>query len=334
MNQRELQRSNFIGARGLHAEQCIALAADASTRRYYRLDRAQPRQLLMEVEPDSPDLPVFIDVSRYLNAIGLSAPTVMHSDVHSGFALIEDFGMETYTNALNSGYNERELYELAVDALVKLHRSANRSIDLPPYDMSALMDEACLFVNWYVPQAGLLCSMATFRTQFVKFWQTALHSVAQRRDALVLRDYHVDNLMALPDRAGVAACGLLDFQDALIGSRAYDLMSLCQDARRDLSPGLEEHLLQRYFSAMPEIDTAQFLRDYWRLAAQRHTKVAGIFQRLAQRDGKRHYLKNQPRVIRRLRQALEQGALHELSELFKSSIIGWETARCAYGDLQ
>jgi aminoglycoside/choline kinase family phosphotransferase len=189
--------------------------------------------------------------------------------------------------------------------------------------MQALMTEVRLFLDWYVPQAGLTYSMSEFRRQFVDVWQAALESVAQRRDVLVLRDYHVDNLMSLSGRSGVAACGLLDFQDALIGSRAYDLMSLCQDARRDLSPGLEAHLMQRYLNAVPDIDQAQFHADYWLLAAQRHTKVAGIFQRLAQRDGKRHYLQHQPRVIRLLRTALDRGEFTALSDLLNQHLVGW-----------
>lgn len=325
-NQRDTQRSHFIAALGIESAACTALAADASSRRYYRLGESASSRLLMEVEPGSPDLPVYIHVSNYLNAIGLSAPNVMVSDFSNGLALIEDFGMQTYTNALSEGYNERELYELATDALIRLHSTADRAIVLPAYDMQALMTEVELFLDWYVPQVGVSCSMSEFRSQFLDIWQGALESVAQRRDVLVLRDYHVDNLMSLPGRSGVAACGLLDFQDALIGSRAYDLMSLCQDARRDLSPGLEVHLMQRYLNALPDIDRTQFHADYWLLAAQRHTKVAGIFQRLAQRDGKRHYLQHQPRVIRLLRTALDRGEFTALSDLLNQYLAGWASS--------
>jgi len=323
MDHRALQRSHFIASRGIAPNVCEALAIDASSRRYYRLGEVQPAQLLMEIEPGSPDLPVFIKVSRFLNSMGLSAPGVMHSDLNTGLALIEDFGKQTYTIALSQGGNEQQLYELAVDALIKLHSASQLPPDLPPYDMQPLMDEALLFSDWYAPRAGLYCSLARFRAEYIRIWQAGLQAVSQRRDVLVLRDYHVDNLMTIPGRSGVASCGLLDFQDALIGSRAYDLMSLCQDARRDLSPGLEEHLLQRYLQAMPQIDVAQFQSDYWILAAQRHAKVAGIFQRLAQRDGKAHYLKHHPRVLRRLRVALERAQFTELSDLLNNNLTGW-----------
>ncbi|MES2050090.1 MAG: phosphotransferase [Pseudomonadota bacterium] len=326
MTQRDLERRHFIAGTGQATENCQALVADASTRRYFRLPEVRPAQLLMDVEPGSPDLSAFIAVSEYLNALGLSAPRVLRSSLANGLALIEDFGEQTYTQLLAKGDDETALYELAVDALVHLHRSQHAIIDLPAYDMAALTGEIELFQHWYVPTTGIQRDLTAFGLRFTGLWQDALASVAQRRETLVLRDYHVDNLMIIPNRTGIASCGLLDFQDALIGSRAYDLMSLCQDARRDLSYGLEEHLIARYLMAMatlPAFNPNQFLSDYWLLAAQRHTKVAGIFERLSQRDGKHTYLRHQPRVLRLLRQALKQAKLQDISELLEQQVPGW-----------
>ncbi|PRC90932.1 aminoglycoside phosphotransferase family protein [Solimicrobium silvestre] len=322
MSIRDLERRRFISAAGIAPSPCIALAADASSRCYFRLPNAQPAQLLMDMEPDSPDLSAYILISHYLNNIGLSAPRVLRSNSATGLTLIDDFGTQTYTSALANGHDETTLYELAVDALVTLHSAQHVPHELPTYDMAALISEVELFLHWYLPE--LKQGATKFGQQFIQRWQEALSDVAQRRDALVLRDYHVDNLMIIPERIGTAACGLLDFQDALIGSRAYDLMSLCQDARRDLSDGLEQHLITRYLNAMPEINHPQFLSDYWLLAAQRHTKVAGIFERLARRDGKYQYLRHQPRVVRLLRQALEQANLQAITNLLDQHFPHWE----------
>jgi len=333
---RATERARFIADTGLADCTCMALAADASTRRYFRLAGSSPAQLLMDVEPHSPDLPVFVQVSHYLNSIGLSAPRVLCSNQTSGLSLIEDFGTQTYTNLLNSGADETALYALAVDVLIRLHSvsvTEKAAVPvLPHYDLPALMSEVKLFSDWYAPNAGWLEDGDGFSGAFQQLWQQALCNVAHSTDTLVLRDFHVDNLMIISGRSGVAACGLLDFQDALIGSCAYDLVSLCQDARRDLSDGLEDVLIQRYLSAMPQLDSERFLAEYWLLAAQRHTKVAGIFQRLSQRDGKHQYLVHQPRVQRLLQRALQRAGLQAISELLEKNIAGW--ARPAHAGLQ
>ncbi|MNG01611.1 Phosphotransferase enzyme family protein [compost metagenome] len=139
----------------------------------------------------------------------------------------------------------------------------------------------------------------------------------------MLRDFHVDNLMLLDDRDGVAACGLLDFQDALHGAAAYDLMSLLEDARRDVPPALQDALLQRYLAHRPELDADAFMADYVALAAQRHAKVLGIFVRLARRDGKLGYLDHLPRVERLFREALERPALHPLRDFLDRHLASW-----------
>jgi len=325
MNLRLDQRESFAQKHGVPFEGWQALAADASVRRYFRIS-ATPFGpcLLMDDPGGSGGFDTYVRVARHLVSLGLSAPVVHASDSETGLALIEDFGAGTYTNLLAQGQDEAGLYELAIDTLVALHDSDNgRKIDLPPYDMDALMREVMLFADWFAPLLSGAGDNTPFRCNYEALWRAALADVADRREVLVLRDYHVDNLMQLPGRKGVAACGVLDFQDGLIGAAAYDVMSLTQDARRDLSPGLEQQLLERYFAARPNLDRADFLRAYHLLAAQRHAKVAGIFLRLSRRDGKHHYLRHVQRVLKLLDRALRSAALDDLSALLDGHLSGW-----------
>lgn len=323
---RTAQRRRFVIAAGLDPDRCMALPADASARRYFRMEGSTPAQLLMDVTPGESEFPRFIMIAQHLCALGLSAPGVLHADLAGGLALIEDFGRLTYTQALVSGHDERQLYQLAVDALVSLHQ-APCPVDVPAYDMTTLTHESELFAHWYAPGIKPGLDVSAFTTHYNALWREALVDIALQREVLVLRDYHVDNLMIIAGRSGVAACGLLDFQDALIGSCAYDLASLCQDARRDLSDGLEDELIARYAAARPEIDLARFHREYWLLAAHRHAKVAGIFERLAQLDRKPIYLNHQPRVLRLLARALEQAGLHEIRALLDHELPTWQQYR-------
>lgn len=323
---RESSRRAFLASAGLSSLRCEALPADASPRRYFRLHGGTPPALLlMDVAPPPGDLPAFVQVANHLVALGLSAPRVLRCVEAEGFALAEDFGMLTYRRALGDGVDERALYEQAVQTLAALHHHPQATaVDVPAYDLPMLLDEVALFADWYAPLLRPQADLAAFRQEHQRLWAQALEEIAKRRETLVLRDFHIDNLMLLPHRQGPAACGLLDFQDALIGARAYDLVSLCQDARRDLAPGLADHLVARYLEAMPALDPAGFQRDYWLLAAQRHAKVAGIFERLARRDGKLGYLQHQPRVLSLLATALQRAGLHALHHLLDDSLPGWQ----------
>ncbi len=325
MNLRLDQQKGFAQKYGVPTKGWQTLAADASARQYIRIPTTPFGPcLLMDDPSDLGSFDTFIRLARHLRALGLSAPKVYASDSATGLALIEDFGADTYTKLLAQGQDEAGLYALATDTLVALHNSdEGRKTDLPPYNMETLIKEVLLFADWFAPLVCLTENSAHFRRDFEILWRAALVDVADRREVLVLRDYHVDNLMLLPGRDGVAACGVLDFQDGLIGAAAYDVMSLTQDARRDLTPGLEDQLLERYFAARPGLDRADFLRAYHLLAAQRHAKVVGIFQRLSLRDAKPHYLRHIPRVLKLFDQALYAAGLSDLSELLDDHLPGW-----------
>lgn len=319
---RAQMREAFVADHG-HAEvQLQALPADASARRYFRLAGAD--LLLMDSPPQSEPLRPYLQVAELLRELGLSAPRVLAADEAAGLALIEDFGHSTYTRLLAAGHAEAPLYELAVDCLAQLHAApAELGAVLPAYDDKRLADEFALFIDWYAPLLLGAAPSSSLRAAYMGLFDGLCDDAAQRREALVLRDFHVDNLMLLDGRSGVAACGLLDFQDALHGACAYDLMSLLEDARRDVPRELQAQLLQRYLAQRPELDQAAFMADYAVLAAQRHAKVLGIFVRLGQRDGKLGYLAHLPRVLRLFREALERPALHPLRDFLDCHLEGW-----------
>lgn len=301
---RAQSRQQFLRTHGWADANVIAFAADASFRRYFRLTDAGRTALLMDAPPPMERTEPFTDIANHLCALGLSAPRVYAADHDDGWLLLEDFGDGTFTQLLLAGHAEAALYELACDTLVALqgHPRVN-DLPLPAYDVKALLDEAELFVQWFVPAVVHKPGAASYES-FMKAWLQVLEQVPPLPPSLVLRDYHVDNLMLLPQRSGTAACGLLDFQDALHGSPAYDLASLLEDARRDVSPDVIHSVLTRYSAARPELDSGALLHAFTVLAAQRHAKVAGIFVRLWQRDGKPVYLRHIPRVLRYLRQHL------------------------------
>ena len=312
--------AGFLPLHGWGGAERRPLAGDASFRRYERLTRDGRRAVLMDAPPPQEDVRPFVRLARHLCALGLSAPAVLAEDAADGFVLLEDLGDLTYTRVLANpalGPDEKTLYRLAVDALIHLQRqpaAAATPPGLPPYDEGRLLAEAELLTDWYMPAMLGVATAEAARRAYAEAWRPLFATLAQSPAVLVLRDYHVDNLMWLPGRAGVAACGILDFQDAVAGHPAYDLMSLLEDARRDVAPGLIAAMKDHYFAAFPGLRDAGPGRETFEsafaiLAAQRHAKVIGIFTRLCVRDGKPDYLQHIPRVWRLLHGSLEHPAL-------------------------
>ena len=288
------------------------LAGDASFRRYFRVRRGAKTAMLMEAPPPNEDTAPFLRAARWLDANGMRAPHIFAEDPARGLVLLEDFGdvrMRDYLDQWPG--DEREVYEAAIDALVELHR-------LPPgpfndYTLSEYQREVRLFGEWYCPAKDLKVDAAGWS----RAWEDTLAPLLprQRPGVSVLRDYHAENLMLL---GGLSTQGLLDFQDALVGHRAYDLVSLLQDARRDVSPGLEAAMFDRYLAASGA--DSDFLADYARLGAQRNAKIVGIFVRLWKRDGKPRYLALIPRVWRLLERDLAHPALDPVARWFDANI--------------
>jgi aminoglycoside/choline kinase family phosphotransferase len=294
------------------------LADDASFRRYDRLQRNGERAVLMNAPPPREDVRPFVSVAAQLRALGFSAPAVMASDLDAGLLLLEDLGDATFTRVLADGGDEAQLYTLAMDVLIALHERFDPAGagGIPPYDDTRLLDEAALFIDWYLPSVRGRPVPEPLRRDYLQLWREVFPAARRTPPTLVLRDYHVDNLMVLDGRVGVAGCGLLDFQDAVIGPAAYDVVSLLEDARRDVSPDLAARLRARYCDAFPSLDAADFDASYAILGAQRSAKILGIFTRLDRRDGKPDYLKHIPRVWRWLEGDLRHPALKALCDWF------------------
>ena len=324
MAERAERIAQFLAAAGWGSAPRRPLAGDASFRHYDRLGEGARRAVLMDAPPPKEDVRPFMAIARLLTGMGFSAPQILAEDVEAGLLLLEDFGDRTYTRLLGSGGKEAPLYALAVDLLIALHQrfALPCAVSVPTYDDERLLNEAALLVDWYLPAMTGLPIAPDLRAEYLALWRGLFPVARGLPDSLVLRDYHVDNLMLLEERQGIAACGLLDFQDAVIGPRSYDLVSLLEDARRDVPPALAEDMLRRYRRAFPALDRDAFAASYAVLGAQRNCKIVGIFTRLCVRDGKPIYLQHIPRVWRLIEQDLRHPALAPMAAWLNRHIPG------------
>jgi aminoglycoside/choline kinase family phosphotransferase len=306
---------DFLAAHGWEGAEIRPLAGDASFRRYFRVHRGGESAVLMDAPPPHEDLGPYLNVTHHLLERGFVAPRPLAVDRDKGLLLVEDFGTDRMTELLQREPDrEKEIYQLAVDILAELGRSPAPA-DIPPYDEAAMEREAGLLPQWYVPALDMKVDETGYRAAWRAAWHDLLGDIAAS-PVLVLRDYHADNLMVLPGRR----LGLLDFQDALAGHPAYDLVSLLQDARRDVDPRLEADMLERYYDAAGIADRERFRAHYEILGAQRNSKILGIFTRLWKRDGKPNYLAFQPRVWGYLERNLEHPALAPVRDWFDANI--------------
>jgi hypothetical protein len=292
----------FLSAAGWPDARISPLAGDASFRRYFRVEVPGRRAVLMDAPPPHEDCRPFVSMAEWLREQGFHAPAVLARDLDRGLLLLEDFGDARLSEVVAADPGrESPVYAEAIDLLRRLHVMPPAAV--PAYDMAVLLREAALFTEWYLPSVELEPAPG-----LAEAWQAALAPVAGTGTVTVLRDYHAENIMLLEE----GQLGLLDFQDALAGHPAYDLVSLLQDARRDVSETLEAQMLQRY----GQVDPAA----YALLGAQRNAKILGIFARLWRRDGKPRYLSLQPRVWRYLERDLAHPALSEVRGWFDAHV--------------
>ena len=314
---RDALRAAFLAQAGWGDATRRKLAGDASNRRYDRLSEGPggAGAVLMDAPPEKgEDMIPFLGVTEALRARGFSAPRILAADETAGFALLEDLGDALYARVCAAEPAlEAPLYLLAAELLAELQadpaplRAGPHPV--PAYDLATLEREAMLLPEWYLQ--GLGAASPALEEDFRGLLAEAMAPVAEARGALALRDYHAENLVWLPDRRGTARVGLLDYQDALRGHAAYDLISLTEDARRDTSPELRAAATQRFLEASGQ-DPAPFETAAALLAAQRNAKIVGIFARLHLRDGKPHYLDLIPRVWAHFQRDLSHPALAEL----------------------
>jgi len=313
----------FVANAGLDPANISLLAADASFRQYFRVAGDTPH-VLMDAPPDKENIIPFMAIAQHLNALGLRAPKLVAHDLPQGFLLLEDLGDNTFTQLLNNGASEHDLYEAAIDVMVHLHRhtppqkiklDAGPEYTVPDYNNDALMTEACTLTEWYLPACEITLSPEALQ-EYRDLWLEVFEQCRVGADVLILRDYHVDNIMMLEN----SQVGLLDFQDAIIGPPAYDLVSLLQDCRYHVPHVIEQAMLQRYLAARPDLDAESFATAYTLMGAQRHTKIIGVFTRLWQRDGKPGYLRMIPYLWDLLENTLSHPALADMKRWMDTNI--------------
>ncbi len=352
------ERAAFLAAAGWTDAVAAPLAGDASTRSYERLTReaagARPaRALLMNAPPAAegaacppdadaaarralgynaaarlagPNLNAFLAIAEMLRAAGLSAPAVYAADAAAGFALIEDLGDGLFARAIPAGADAATLYAAAVDALLALRAAApsppaGAAYAMLDYDRLALEAEVDLLAEWYAPYKNYSASDG-FAADYRAAWSSVLDALSAP-SSVVLRDYHAENLLWLPDRAGPQRVGVIDFQDGLYGHAAYDLVSILEDARRDVAPDLAAAMLERYCAragGSGPFDRAAFTCDYAVLGAQRNAKILGVFARLVVRDGKPRYAEFMPRVEAHFRRNLQHPMLAPVARLIAQTL--------------
>ena len=306
----------FLASCGWQGAEILPLAGDASFRRYFRVVDGNRTAVLMDAPPPHEDPRPFVAVAEWLASVGLSAPQILARDLQRGLLLLADFGDWRLREWLDDNPEaEREVYTLATDVLIHLHQHAPME-GLRPHGLEQWLEELKLFTEWYCPAVGAEVDEASYRGA----WQDVLTPVSS--DGLspvtVLRDYHAENIMLVGDREGVAHFGLLDFQDAVAGHPAYDLASVLEDARRDVSPEIEREMIDRYVDATGHGEALE--RAYWALAAQRNTRILGVFTRLWKRDDKPHYRRFQPRMWGLLERDLERPHLKPVRDWFDANI--------------
>ena len=300
----------FLDAHGWGEAQILPVAGDASFRRYFRAVEVGRQAILMDAPPPHEDPRPFIAIAEWLAERDFAAPAILACDLDQGLVLIEDFGDIRLRETVDAAPDEElSLYTPAIDLLVRLR--AEPAGPVPPYDRAVLKREAGLFVEWYCPAVGIEPDLAGWDAA----WETVFYHAIAETPVTVLRDYHAENLMLVgPERS----LGLLDFQDALAGHPAYDLVSLLQDARRTVDPAVEAAMLARYRAAADAGE--EFMNAYHVLGAQRNAKILGIFTRLWKRDGKPHYATMCPRVWAYLERDLAQPVMAPVAAWFEANV--------------
>jgi len=348
MSDRQVRQSamkDFLARVGWGDAVVTPLAGDASTRSYARLALGGRKAMLMD-QPQHAEAPAaptnaseearralgynavarlagadcarFVAAAEWLSTHGLAAPDIYEADPAQGFVILEDLGDALFAEVLADGGDEKTLYEHAVEVLAKIHAAdapGSLSPDKPlfDYDLTALIAETDLLVEWFLPLALQRQATEAEMAEHRSLWRAVLSGIAGQRRVFVHRDYHAQNLLWLPERSGVSRVGLIDFQDAVAGSQAYDLISLIEDARRDVSPQTAEAATTHYLAMLraqgAHVDEAAFRLEMAVMAAQRNAKIVGIFARLYRRDGKARYLAFLPRVWAYLERDLRHPAL-------------------------
>lgn len=297
------------------------LIGDASKRRYFRIKGQKDNKnlLLMDCEAELETLPKFVEIAGILKNIGINTPHIFNANNETGLAVIEDFGDSGFgamidDKALN--LDSEDIYRLAVDVLIKIHKDFSydkeKHTNLPHYDAKLFSSQSGLITNTLIPALTGKVPPKEDICEYILLWHNILEELPLKKQSLLLRDYHADNLIYIKNAKGIKKCGVIDFQDAGIGSCCYDLVSLLQDARRDVPSAIEDKMLEYYLEHFPEINKENFYQEYRIIAAQRHARILAVFTRLSTKMGKTEYQKFMPRVWKQFNNAIEEPKLEPI----------------------
>ncbi len=309
----------FLKQANIGSFERIKIPGDASFRHYERIITEKENYILMDAPPEKEDVKPFIKIDEILINLGFSAPLIISKDIANGFLLLEDLGDNKFNHIFrNNPESEKPLYKIAVDLLIEIYKK-RKIFDIPEYSKEKLLSEAMLFPDWYLPLFGNknVDELKALSQNYADVINLTINRLRLSNNVIVLRDYHADNLMLLDKRSNAKKVGLLDFQDALIGNAAYDLVSLLEDARRDVSEDIQREMLE-YFIKGANLNKNDFINDYHILGAQRNLKIIGIFSRLKVRDKKDVYLPMIPRVKNYLKKDLQHESLKELKQFLEN----------------
>lgn len=321
-NSRADQMQQFLSKTDWKNGTVEALREDASSRRYFRVTQNGRPSVLMDAAPPFEEVASFAEKGEVFRGYGLSVPKIYARDDANGFLLLEDFGNTSFADAARHGAPRPELYQKSVGALIHLHQQPNAAAQkyLPQLDDGRLVYLVTWLIEWYIPFIQPQTLSRTIRERFIELWMDAFKIMRSVPMHAVHLDYQFHNLMALPDRAGIQSCGILDFQDAAFGPVTADLVMLLQDAREDVDPATVQSSLNSYLAAFPAIDKDAFHASYAIFAAHNAARILGLFARLKIRDGKGQYLKHIPRNLAYLEQSLQHPALAPIQEWFDTHV--------------
>jgi len=309
---REVLRNHFIARNGWAHANVSFLAGDCSHRHYYRLKSPSGEtSVLMDAYGPDEKIEEFVRITLLLNQLGCSSPKILGYDSTERFILLEDLGDATFTYCLKEGLDPFPLYETAIDTLIHIHQNfdISKAMDLPTYSVEEMLNKSSLFLEWYYPAIQGKEVSTDIKKEWNTAWRQSFEILEAAPKTIILRDFHVDNLLWLKEREGYQRCGLLDFQDAALGAQAYDLVSLFEDARQDVSSDLTKKLLERYLSHFPYLDPEAFMAQYYTLGAQRITRIIGVFSRMLLQNSRDHYMKFLPRAWKWLENDLKHDNL-------------------------
>jgi aminoglycoside/choline kinase family phosphotransferase len=303
----------FLDSAGWNVPAGEPLTGDASARKYFRLRKGAQTAILMDASRALASVAPFVRIDEHLLRLGFSAPAILARDEPKGLLLLEDFGDATFAQLLDDGAELEKLFALGTNVLIALHQHPQAvPKGLRAYHPEKMLADIELFLDWCTPDIS-----ETGRVEFKTVWREVLPVAHQVPTSLLLRDYHSANLMLLPGRTGVKQAGLLDFQDAYQGPVTYDLVSLLEDARRDVPEDLQNKMVARYLAQFPALDREVFETSTAILAALRHTRVLAIFERLSRHEKKHDYKQlHSPRVERLLQKALHHPRLAGVKQWF------------------